>query len=461
VRRIAVDSLGTTASLPRPLYHESGALLFAPGERVSEDEVALLRKTGIKKVYDLGGDGDPGAVPGEDTSTGPVPVEPSHVPDEVRRFRRERRAVAALRALERAAARLRPERVIGDPRGELREGGVERAIERSRAGESPEGPPWRERLDALRPDGPRSPREKQDAVEVRRATIARLAAIFAAIRSGGAAARDEVDAVARDVFVAAARDVDLAIALVTEGLRERPADEHGALALHCHHVATLALACAIELGYGLEQLFELSYASLLHDVGMLRLPGALLTKPGEFDPEERRELERHPLHAMEILRRFEEVPVALAAVVADEHERPDGSGYPRGAEPGEFARIVAVADTLEALAGARLHHPARPAGEALRELVALAAKKKLDARAVRALMKALSLFPVGTWVRLSDGALARVVRGGGADAARPVVAVVSLEPPAAVAWIDLAERVDIRIAEPVPAPPGAEALLGF
>lgn len=472
MRRIALDALEPTPSLVRPLYHECGALIFAAGERVADEEIALLRKNGIKRLYDLGAAGDDAALAGEATPP-PLPVEPTELPDEVRRFRRERKASAALRLLERAAARVPAERLILDPRGELRDAGIERAIERSRAGETPEGQPWRERLDAIRPDPPRPPREKEDALALRRRTVERLAEAFAALRAGGLAPFGPLGEAARDVFLAVARDPDLALALLADAPRESAPLDRG-LAEHSFDVAVLSIATAIELGYGVDQLFEIAHAALLHDLGMLRLPEALATKRAPLDAEERRELERHPVHAVEVLRRFPEVPVAVAAVVYEEHERPDGSGYPRGsaAEPGEFARIVAIADTYQALASPRPYRPGRTPHEALRELVGLASKRKLDAKPLRALMKALSLFPVGSWVRLSDGAIARVVRAGGADLARPLVALFPLDGAGAAgsgagATLDLAARPDLRIAETLSVAPelrgGArpEPLAGF
>jgi hypothetical protein len=472
MRRIALEALTPTASLPRPLYHQCGALLFAGGERIGEEEIALLRRTGIKKLYDLGA-GGAGEFPGEETTSGPLPVEPPSLPEEVRRFRRERHAAAALRAIEKAA-RLAPERILADPRGELRNGGIERAIERARAGENPEGPPWRERLELSRPEPPRGGLEKQDALDARARAISRLAEAFAAVRAGGAPEASAVEDAAREVFALAARDPDLALALVG-GPAEARGGEAGpvaggvALARHAVDVAVLAIVAATELGYALEQLIEVAWAGILHDVGMLRLPEALAAKPATLDPDERRELERHPLHAIEVLRRFPEVPLALVAVVAEEHERPDGSGYPRGAgaEPGEFARVIAAADVYDALTTPRPYHGPRSPHEALRDLAALAARKKLDAKVVRAFMKALSLFPVGTWVRLGgaggeQGLLARVVRGGAGDLARPVVALFPNDGPTAGGWLDLAGRPDLRIAAPAAAPPsGAEALSGF
>lgn len=492
MRRIATDSLTTAPVLPRPLFHESGALLFEAGERLSEEEIGLLRRAGVRRVYDLGGDegGGPGPdrIAGEDSRTAPLPAfargqaapeEPALPPDEVRVFRREKRAQGAYRAIERAAASLPEARRILDPRAELRNGGVDRAIARAKEGERPEGTPWRERLLALRPEFPRGAREKQAAVEARAALVARLARVFQALRAGGAPDERPL-ALSKELLDLAARDVDVAIALAvtTPGAAAESPDE--ALARHSWNVGVLAAATSIELGYSLEQVVEIAAAALLHDVGMVRLPEALAKKPALLDDEEEKELKRHPVHAIEVLRRFAEVPVALAAVAYEEHERPDGSGYPRGiSEPGELARIVATADVFDALASPRPHRPARPPHLAVREIVALAAKKKLDARVLRGLLKAVTLFPIGTFVRLSDGALGRVVHAGAADPARPVVArLADLEdaqgpptPPAFAAgrgprWmIDLSSCPELKIAEAdLAAPPALvdkDPLAGF
>jgi len=477
MRRIAIDALSGAPQLARPLFHESGALLFEAGERLSEEEIAALRQAGIRRVYDLGSEEGQGAdkgerIPGEGSSASAAPflargatapVEPAVAPDEVRAFRRDKRERVAFRAIERAA-QLKDARRIMDPRGELRNGGLEKALARCKEGDRPEGAPWKDRLPECRPATPRSLPERAAAVEARRALVLRLAGVMRELRLGngpGASVQD----LARELLAFAARDTELAIALAlgTPGADGESADE--SLARHSWNVGVLAVATAIELGYALEQVVEIGAAALLHDVGMVRLPEALAAKPACLDDEEEKELRRHPLHAIEVLRRFPEVPVALAAAAYEEHERPDGSGYPRGvSEPCDVARIVAVADVFDALASPRPHRPARPPHTAVREVVALAAKKKLDAKVLRGLLKAVTLFPIGSFVRLSDGVLARVVRAGAGDPARPVVALFAepLDPEARPAFIDLSGRPELKIAEAdLPPPAALDALAGF
>ena len=161
---------------------------------------------------------------------------------------------------------------------------------------------------------------------------------------------------------------------------------------------------------------------------------------------------------MEVLRRFREVPLALAAIAVEEHERLDGSGYPRGtSEVGEFSQIVAVADVYDALCSPRPHRPAITAHRAVREIIAFGNRKKLDAQTIRALLKSISLFPVGSFVRLSDGTFGRVI-GAGQDPARPLVAVLCGE---AGPVLDLASRPDLKISDPAAAVPAGDPLVGF
>jgi hypothetical protein len=118
MRRIAVDSLRESQAVPRPLFHESGAVLIPAGERLGRGEISLLVRHGIRKVYDLGGDpvGPDAPLPAE-------PVLPGGVPDRVTSFRDERRLLLLQRELERAVPRELPaERMVGEPRSELREG---------------------------------------------------------------------------------------------------------------------------------------------------------------------------------------------------------------------------------------------------------------------------------------------------------------------------------------------------
>src|SRR5262249_18486119 len=123
--------------------------------------------------------------------------------------------------------------------------------------------------------------------------------------------------------------------------------------------------------------------ALLHDVGQIRLPDAVLGKPGALDQAELRILREHPRWGVEIL---EAVPLLTPAldVVASHHERWDGSGYPHGLKAAAIpltARVFAVVDTLEAMTHARPHRPALALGKAL-EAVGGGAGREYDPHVV-------------------------------------------------------------------------------
>ena len=136
----------------------------------------------------------------------------------------------------------------------------------------------------------------------------------------------------------------------------------------------------------------------LHDIGKIGIPDRILLKPGSLDPEERRLMETHVQKGMEILERMvgefglEDLPDAavMKCVVAGHHEKLDGSGYPIGLK-GEAisleARIIAVADVLDALTSHRHYKEAWTMDEALTELDHLVAAGQFDADCVAAVRR--------------------------------------------------------------------------
>ena len=129
---------------------------------------------------------------------------------------------------------------------------------------------------------------------------------------------------------------------------------------HQVRVAGLALKIAREMGLSETTFDEISLAGLLHDIGKLRVPAEILTKPGTLSTAEMSLIREHPAQGYEILRHID-FPWPVAEIVRQHHERSDGSGYPTGLRGDEImlsARILAVADVIEAMAS---HRPYRPA----------------------------------------------------------------------------------------------------
>jgi PAS domain S-box-containing protein len=128
----------------------------------------------------------------------------------------------------------------------------------------------------------------------------------------------------------------------------------------------------------------------LIDVGMLQIPRELLWRPGTLTPAEFELVKTHAERGHEVLRNIE-FPWPVADVVRQHHERLDGSGYPRGLKGDEIlleARIVAVADAVEAMLAQRPHRPALSLSACIEELQSQAGRR-YDARVVKACVKLL------------------------------------------------------------------------
>jgi len=129
-----------------------------------------------------------------------------------------------------------------------------------------------------------------------------------------------------------------------------------------HQVRVAAIACAIarELGWDEEQVQPLWVASLLHDVGKMTVPQKILNKPGQLNAEEFAQVKLHAEAGYAMLNDIP-LPWPIAEAVRQHHERMDGSGYPKGLKGDEIlpmARVLAIADVLDAMTSARSYRPA-------------------------------------------------------------------------------------------------------
>jgi HD-GYP domain-containing protein (c-di-GMP phosphodiesterase class II) len=159
---------------------------------------------------------------------------------------------------------------------------------------------------------------------------------------------------------------------------------------HNHRVAELCVQVGRELGMTSAELRVLARSGLLHDVGKLGIPDAILHKQGPLSEAEWSTMHTHPEIGLKILQRCGHFKRELLAVLYH-HERIDGSGYPHGlageAIPIE-ARIVAVADTYDVLTSDRPYRSARSSDEA-RAIVQSEAGSHLDPRMVDTLLRVL------------------------------------------------------------------------
>lgn len=131
-------------------------------------------------------------------------------------------------------------------------------------------------------------------------------------------------------------------------------------ARHQLQVARLAVDIAEEMGLDSKRIEGLKLAAKVHDLGKIEIPAEILNKPGELSETEFELIKQHPQAGFDILGKIE-FPWPIAAIVQQHHERTDGSGYPGGLSGAEIlleAKILSVADVVEAMAS---HRPYRPA----------------------------------------------------------------------------------------------------
>jgi response regulator RpfG family c-di-GMP phosphodiesterase len=136
-------------------------------------------------------------------------------------------------------------------------------------------------------------------------------------------------------------------------LETRDTDTHG----HSERVVNFSLRLGRELGLDKDQLRSLEFGSLLHDIGKIGIPDAILRKPAHLTDEEWQQMRQHPSLGQRILAGIEFLEGA-ARVVAEHHEKWDGSGYPlglRGREIDFNARIFAVVDAFDAMVSNRVY----------------------------------------------------------------------------------------------------------
>lgn len=157
--------------------------------------------------------------------------------------------------------------------------------------------------------------------------------------------------------------------------RKNPLDEFPDIRLHDDYiyghsvnVCVIAVKMGLKMGYNQLKLAELAIGALYHDIGMTKIPLAVLNKVSNLTPEETALIRTHTENGYEILKGNLEISSVSAHVAYQHHERYNGSGYPRGMSGNnihEFARMVAVADVFDSLTTEKVYRPALSFSDAI------------------------------------------------------------------------------------------------
>ena len=250
---------------------------------------------------------------------------------------------------------------------------------------------------------------------------------------------------------------DRSLGLLAMELKKTP-EEY--LFHHGVNVATLTMTMARHLGFREDHALEAGLGAMFHDVGMLKVPVCIRLADRTLTADERIEIKRHPVHTVNALESISSVSLTSLMVAYQIHERCDGSGYPRGrTKPAihPLAGIAGVADTYVAWCSWRPHRSALTPYRSIVKLLAEIRDQRFDRDIVRALLDCVALCPVGSYVKLSNGKTARVLRSNGAEHTRPIVVPLREDGTESDQVFDLSKDDWIRIVAAVDGPDEAQA----
>jgi HD-GYP domain-containing protein (c-di-GMP phosphodiesterase class II) len=202
----------------------------------------------------------------------------------------------------------------------------------------------------------------------------------------------------------------------------RYGNEEDYTASHSINTMLYALKIGLRLEYAPDDLEALGLAALVHDIGMFTIPDSILRKPDSLSEAETAMVRKHPEIGRDSLSPWRAEMPWLAQAACEHHELEDGSGYPRGLrgeQISEFAKIIGLASTYEAMTHDRPHRRC----VSVRELIDTK-NRSFSPRVMRAFLEQISLYPIGSFVRLNNRTLGKVVGTHDGQPLRPVVKIL-------------------------------------
>lgn len=198
--------------------------------------------------------------------------------------------------------------------------------------------------------------------------------------------------------------------------------------LYSHIINTTLLSILLgrKIDYSMVKLMNLALSGLLFDMGMTKIPAYIVEKEKSLTPEEFNQIKTHPIYSYQIISRELNLPVEIARVGLEHHEKWDGTGYPRhlkGQAISEMTRIISIIDTYEALTKERVYRDKKDSYNAMK-MVLGEGSKKFDPELLKVFLNMMSIYPVGSFVKLNNNAIAKVISSDPVSPFRPNIKII-------------------------------------
>jgi len=194
---------------------------------------------------------------------------------------------------------------------------------------------------------------------------------------------------------------------------------------HSVSVGVLLLAFCRAMGFDQETTRAIGLGGLLHDVGKMAVPLAILNKPSALNEEEFKKIQQHVVYCQKILATSHDIPLPAVRIAMEHHERFDGTGYPHGLAADAISlggQMAAITDVFDALTSDRCYRNGIDQVEVLRKLYGWS-RSHFNEGLVHRFIRCIGVYPAGTLVQLESGMLGVVVEST-ANLLRPVVRLI-------------------------------------
>jgi putative nucleotidyltransferase with HDIG domain len=191
---------------------------------------------------------------------------------------------------------------------------------------------------------------------------------------------------------------------------------------HCNNVSLLCNVFGRWMGFGTDQVMELTVAGLLHDIGKTGIPLSVLNKTGKLTPEEFAVVKNHTVIGYRMIVN-QQLPQTVKLAVLQHHEKMDGSGYPfgvKGPQIGAYAKIVSICDIYDAMTSMRSYHQRRCPFDVIHTFET-GLYGELDTELLFRFLNNIAYVYLGSSVSLSDGQEAEVIFISEKQPSRPMV----------------------------------------